>query len=154
MSIDHNLVIQTDFNNQTAFSIELKKIINDFLNQKKPIIPMIHKIEIKTFEDHDFQEMDFFELHFNYTKDGVKGKYRITVCFGCDSDYDDYGLSGKKIILIMNNWGNSTEIIEYIGTKLHSFGKIHIRHDDCKDSFELFTNGINLLKRYRDTFVS
>lgn len=140
MSVDHNLVIQTKFNNLTQFADVLKNILKAY-----PIKGKIN-IEVKKYEH---QEHDFFDLIFNISKNNKKQTYRISVVFGCDSDYENYGLNGKKIILIMNEIGDSRNIIEHIGNNLHSYGKIFIRYQDTDDYFSVYPNKINYINIYK-----
>lgn len=56
----------------------------------------------------------------------------LTVHFGCDCDYKEYGDS--KIIWSVTNWGLAEEIILSICKEMKQFGKVYYEARDCDDS--------------------
>ena len=70
-------------------------------------------------------DLGFFNIYFT-----VKNESRIlTVHFGCDSDYSEYGNS--KIIWSVNYWGLAEEIILAICKEMKQFGQVFYEANDC-----------------------
>lgn len=69
----------------------------------------------------------------------IKGeKRRLHVHFGCDSDYQQEGFLGSKIIFSLGCWGENEEIFNVVSDALSSLGPVFTKMNDCSDDpFEL-----------------
>lgn len=53
--------------------------------------------------------------------------------FGCDSDGEQNGLFGQKLIFSLGLWGESEAIIRAIAEPLRVLGPVYLQLNDCND---------------------